>query len=476
MRRLVTASIVFLVLAVLYVMVRTDATGGISMLSEGTRDQVTVVAGIVFWLGAAWLANAVLAWAILHYARRRRSGTQLPKLMIDVGKLFVYFVAILIIISQVFERSLSGLLATSGFLAALIGLAVQKTIADAFAGIALNADNAIKLGDWIQTSTSVTGKVKEITWRATHLETIDGHQVVIPNSMLVANQFTNLNSPYRHFRLTKTLRMDYSVPAERVILILQSAMEATEGVLREPPPQVLIEDGLDGGVLYSMNYWALDYVESFRISRQVMINALKFVDRAGLAPSLPRQDVAVIEAAPRRIEAGIDVHTVLRRTPFFRAFEQPALEQIERNVHLRELPTGSVVVREGEAGSSLFIVVAGLLEASIQSPAAEMRVVGTLAPGDVFGEMSLLTGAARSATITARTHTTLLEIHKEQLGPILADRADLIAELSRLQAARLVNNEGVLSLSPEEQREVRAVGMAAFLGQRIKRFFNRVGS
>jgi CRP-like cAMP-binding protein len=88
----------------------------------------------------------------------------------------------------------------------------------------------------------------------------------------------------------------------------------------------------------------------------------------------------------------------------------------------------------------------------------------------------LLTGAARSATITARTHATLLEIHKEQLGPVLADRPDLIAELSRLQAARLVNNEGVLSLSPEEQREVRAVGMAAFLGQRIKRFFGRAGS
>jgi small-conductance mechanosensitive channel/CRP-like cAMP-binding protein len=476
MRRLVTAGIGFAVLAALYLIVRNDVTGGMSMLSEIARDEVTTAAGIGFWLGAAWFANAVLARAILHYARRRRSATQLPKLMIDVGKLVVYFVAILIIISQVFERSLGGLLATSGFLAALIGLAVQKTIADAFAGIALNTDQAIKLGDWIQTSTSVTGRVREITWRATHLETIDGHQVVIPNSMLVANQFTNLNTPYRHFRLTRTLRMDYSVPAERVILILQSAMEATAGVLREPPPQVLIENCLDGGVLYSMNYWALDYAESFRISRQVVINALKFIDRAGLAPSLPRQDVTVLEAAPRRIEAGIDVHTVLRRTPFFRAFEQPALEQLERNVHLRELPPGSVVVREGEAGSSLFIVVAGLLEASIQSPSAERRVVGNLTPGDVFGEMSLLTGTPRSATITARTHTTLLEIHKEQLEPVLGDRPELIAELSRLQAARLVSNEGVLALSPEEQREVRAVGMAAFLGQKIRKFFGRVGS
>jgi small-conductance mechanosensitive channel/CRP-like cAMP-binding protein len=476
MRRLLTAGIGFAVLAVFYLIVLNDTARFMSALSDAARDQVRITAGIAFWLGAAWFANAVFARAMVDYARRRRRAAQLPKLMIDVGKLLVYFVAVLIIISQVFERSLSGLLATSGFLAAFIGLAAQKTISDAFAGIALNTDQAIRLGDWIQTSTSVTGKVKEITWRATHLETIDGHQVVIPNSMLMANQFTNFNAPYRHFRLTKTVRMDYAVPAERVVHILQSAMEATEGVLREPPPQVLIEDVLDSGVLYSMNYWVLDYAESFEISRQVMINALKFIDRAGLAPSLPRHDVALHDAAPRSIEAGIDVHTVLRRTPFFRAFEQPALEELERDIHLRELPPGSTAVREGEAGSSLFIVIAGLLEASIQGPAAERRVVGKLAPGDVFGEMSLLTGAARSATITARTHATLLEISREQLQPVLADRPELIAELSRLQAARLENNIGVLALSPEEQREVGAVGMATFLGQKIRSFFGRAGA
>jgi small-conductance mechanosensitive channel len=328
MRRLVTAGIIFAVLAGLYALVRNDGTGIAANLSVGAREDVVTAAGIGFWFGAAWFANAVLGWVILHYARRRRSATQLPKLLIDIGKLLVYFIAILIIISQVFERSLSGLLATSGFLAALIGIAVQKTIADAFAGIALNADQAIRLGDWVQTSTAVTGRVKEITWRATHLETLDGHQVVIPNSMLVANQFTNFNAPYRHFRVTRTIRLDYSVPAERAILILQSAMEATEGVLRTPESQVLIEDCLNGGVLYSMNYWVLDYAQSFPISRQVMINALKFLDRAGLAPSLPRQDISMVGATQRRIESGIDVRTVLGRTPFFRAFEQSALEPL----------------------------------------------------------------------------------------------------------------------------------------------------
>jgi CRP-like cAMP-binding protein len=144
---------------------------------------------------------------------------------------------------------------------------------------------------------------------------------------------------------------------------------------------------------------------------------------------------------------------------------------------LREFPPGALIVREGEAGASLFIVITGLLEASIQGQqSAELRVVGRLAPGDVFGEMSLLTGAARSATITARMHTTLLEIHKEQLVPILADRPEVIAELSRLQAERLINNEGVLALSPEEQREVGAVGMAAFLGRKIKSFFGRAAA
>ena len=473
MRRLLIPGIGFLIIAGLYAMVQYDAAGIVSSLSDAARDQVNACAGVAFWLSAAWFANGLLASAVLNYARRRRRGTQLPKLLIDIGKLLVYFIAILIIISQVFERSLAGLLATSGFLAAFIGLALQRTISDVIAGISLNTDQVIKIGDWIQTSNAVTGRVKEITWRATHLVTIDGHQIVVPNSMLIGNPFTNFNAPFRHFRVTRTMRMDYSVPAERAVTILQSAMEATEGVLPEPRPEVLIDDCRDGGVLYSMNYWVLDYAESFPISRQVMINALQFLDRAGLAPSLPRQDITLVETPPRGIEAGIDVRAVLHRTPFFRSFEQAALEQLERDVRLRDVPPGGVVVREGDPGASLFIVITGLLDASLHGQGAAMRVVGRLAPGDVFGEMSLLTGAARSATVIARTETTLLEIGKEQLEPILRDRPQVIAELSRLQAERLVNNEGVLALSPEETTEIRAVGMSAFLAQRIRRFFGR---
>jgi len=295
---------------------------------------------------------------------------------------------------------------------------------------------------------------------------------VIPNSMLVANQFTNLNAPYRHFRVTRTIRTDYSVPAERVVVILQSAMEATPGVLRDPAPQVLIDEVLNGGILFSMNYWVVDYAESFVISREVMINALKFLDRAGWAPSLPRQDVVLVDHAPRHIDTGIDARTVLRRTPFFQLFNPTALDRLEREIRLQEFPAGSVIVSEGDPGASLFIVIAGLLEAS-KGVAAEARVLGPLVPGDVFGEMSLLTGATRSATISARTHTILLEIGKEQLEPILTEHPEAIAELGRLQAERLVKNEGAVSLSPEEQREVRAVGMAAFLGRKIRRFFTR---
>jgi small-conductance mechanosensitive channel/CRP-like cAMP-binding protein len=473
MRRLLSPVIALAIFTALSGLMRQEAAGTMWGLPEAAQRDIATAISIGFWLTGAWLANTVIAAAIRSYARRHEAGTQVPKLLIDVSTVLVYFIAILIIISHVFEQSLSGLLATSGFFAAVIGLAAQKTISDVFGGIALNADQVIRLGDWIETSTNVIGRITEITWRSTHLLTVEGRLVVIPNSMLVANQFTNFNAPYPHFRITRTIRMDYSVPAERVIDILQCAMEATDDVLRDPSPQVTIEEVLNGGILYNMNFWIRDYSAGSLIARNVMVNALKFLDRGGLAPALPRQGLVLLDHGPRHIETGIDVRTVLQRTPFFQFFTPATLERLEREVRIQEFAPGSVIVREGDLGASLFILIAGLLEASKRGQGAEARIVGQLTPGDVLGEMSLLAGAARSATVTARTQATLLEIRKEQLEPILAEHPEAIAELGRLQADRLARNQDALALSPEERGEVQAVGLAAFLGRKIRRFFAR---
>jgi small-conductance mechanosensitive channel/CRP-like cAMP-binding protein len=437
-------------------------------LPDWARISLPHTIGVVFWLGLASLAQAVLRGLILRHARIRRGQDKLPVLLIDLSAALVYFAAILAIISLVFERSLTGLLATSGIAAAIIGLAVQRTISDLLAGIALNiGEGGIKLGDWIGTPEGHVGKVQEITWRATHLVMRDDTLLVVPNSSLVQNRFQNFSAPKPYFRVTRQISAGYDAPPERVMLIFVAAMTATNGVLADPKPVVLINECSSSGVVYALNFWVTDYPQSFAIATAVTVSALKFLDQAGYSCALPQLDVTLMKPRKRGIDHEIDRAAILRRVPLFRPFGAEAFALLERGANMRDLSAGAEIVREGTAGQSLFVVVTGEFEVL---RGGETRL-GRLGAGDVFGEMSLLTGAPRSATVRAVTDAVVLEIAKDMLDPVLALQPDAVEEMCLLQAERMANNLNTQAFTPSERAEIDRVGVTQFLRDQIIRFF-----
>jgi hypothetical protein len=252
----------------------------------------------------------------------------------------------------------------------------------------------------------------------------------MPNTVLANNQFINLNAPHRYYRLKKTICLDYTVPSERMVPILQAAMEGRGGVRKEPKPIVLIDECNDRGVVYSLNFWVSDYPDSFPISRRVVINALKLLDQDGLVPAYPKRDIAISRAAPRRIDTGIDVPTVLSRVPLLRHLGHEAIQTLGLTTHVHEYPDARIIINQGDPGSSLFVVIAGLLEVAQCDASDRHGAVGRRVPGDVFGEISLLTGAPRIATVTTLTPVTLVEIDKQHLQPIFDANPEVIARLS----------------------------------------------
>ena len=471
MRR-VAPVICFALVIALYWAIDHDAAGIMSHLPANAYSYTKLAAGTAVWFAAAWVMAAILS-ELLQLLARRRGMDKLPSLLSSVGAIVIFFCAGLAVVSLVFGYSLGGLLATSGVLAAIIGLSLQKTIANISAGVTLNIEQTIKLGDWVETSAGTIGKVIEITWRTTHLETIDGHLIVIPNSTLIDGSFTNFNAPQRPMRFTNTIFIDYSLPTERVSRILEAALKASNGVLQQPPPFVRVYNCVGSGVGYNLYYWAADYPENFRITSEVLSNALKFLDQVGITPVYPKQDITLFEPSLRQINPKFDIGGILRRIPFFAAFEADALLQIERGCQLREFRPDAIVVREGDAGTSLFVVITGVLEVSKQIPGAPNRHLGRIMPGDLFGEMSLLTGAARSATVTASSHATVVEIDKQLIEPILATHPESITALSQFVAERAAANVNTLANSPEEKQEITRMGAAAFLRKKIASFFGR---
>lgn len=468
---------IFLLIALALVWAVDNGAGIISILPPGTGSYVSIIVQMAAWLAGAWLATALFGAIVWQFARRRtaQKQTKLPQLLIDVGRLVIFFCAGLAIVSQVFDQPLGGLLATSGVAAAIIGFSVQKTIADVVSGIGLNIEQSVKLGDWIQAGhgENEVGRVVEVTWRTTHLETFDGRLIVIPNSTLISGPFTNWSAPQRYMRTSKTVEIEYEVPSERVLDILQAAMVATEGVLAYPEPDVYIDNLAPNGIDYSMHFWVADYPDTFSVARDVLVNALKFLDQAGISPVYPKTDVMLIEPFQRHIDRRIDVAGLLRRMPFFAAFEAGALATLARDGHQRDFPAQGVVVREGDPGSSLFVVIEGVLDVTKKVAGRPERRLGRLVPGEIFGEMSLLTGADRSATVTAATRAVLLEIDKRQIEPMLATHPEAIAALGQLVAGRAAANESLLAIWPEERQEIARMGVAAFLLAKMGQFFGR---
>ncbi len=433
------------------------------------------VVGTGFWLALALLATELLRLFVMRRARREGLASQMPRLLFDIASILAFFCAGILIVSQVFGLALTGLLFTSGIIAAAAGFALQPTATDLIAGISLNfREGTVKIGDWVQVANGVVGKVTQITWSDTHLTTLDDRMIVVRNSKLVDVQLMNYNAPRRPFQNKLKITVGYEAPSERVAAILTTAMKAVPNLLADPEPYVIIEEFADHGVPYSMYFYVPDYPEAPLITHQVAINALKFLDQAGFAPAYPRREIFDGREArtARGIERRIDIAAILRRVPLFNSFGPEEIGELASGVALLQWKPDSVVVREGDEGESLFVVVSGLLDVFKRMEDGEQRKVGLLAPGQVFGEWSLLTGAARSATVAAAVETGLIEIDKQRLEPVLTRYPETLAELSRIEAERSASNVNVMAFTPAERQEIASVGMASFLRMKIMRFFS----
>ncbi len=427
----------------------------------------------LIWLSAAWLLGRLVAVVITL----TRGGTTVSgegtKLLADVAMLIFVSAGLLIILAFVFDQPLTGLIATSGFLAAIIGFALRNMIADLFSGIALNVEKPFTIGDWIETDSGEQGEIIEMNWRATRLRTIQGRMVVVPNSKLAEHKFTNLYRPERPFRVVKTLVVDYQAPPQRVVDIFLSAMESTDGVLRDCPNIVLIEGSTERGVEYGLHFWVDHAVRRYIIERHVMINAIEFLNQAGLTPAYPKIDITVARPQLREINRGVEMEVLLRRTDFFQALPSDVLKKLADSIELRAFAAGSEIVQQGGEGGSLYVVITGLADVYINDPANDHeRCVASLRPGQVFGEVSLLTGAPRGATIKAVTQVSAAEVRKSDLEPALRAHPELIDTLSAMQSERLAGNTAQLALSEQDKNEISESGMRQFLHRKMQQFFN----
>ena len=327
---------------------------------------IGVLIEIFEWVSFGWLASGIIQ-TLLWPSLEKRSGHPVPKLIEDIVISLIVFAIILSISAFVLHAPLSGLIAGSSILAAVIGLAINPMLSDVFSGMALSVERAYNIGDWLEVENrsrpggAMIGRVVEINWRATRLHTKIDQIIVIPNSEMARTKFINYSIPERHYREEVQVSLSHNIAPERAKRILMAALLSTPGIMQEPEPQVILQKFDQRGVLWCLWFWVSDYGENIRVTKIVHENVLKHLHVASINLSYNRVDQRLVAADDGRREEDSVKLELIRGIEFFKVMDENYLTRIANAMERKKYSAQEFIVTQDEAGDSLFIVEEGLV-------------------------------------------------------------------------------------------------------------------
>lgn len=424
----------------------------------------------------AWLAGIVVALSfVTNTALMRREGDQYearyPKLLVDILRLMLVLVGACFVISGVWNKDLGGLLTAVGISSIVLGLALQNTLDNVMAGIAVLFEQPFQVGDWV-TVGATTGEVLEMNWRSVRVRTRSRDLVVVPNSVIGKETLVNLSRPTRVHAESHTLGFSYDDPPNEVKRVLLEVARSTAGVLPEPPPVVRTVDYAAYAIQYQVKFFVEDYARSMEINDEFMTRVWYAARRNGLEIPFPtqtsyeyRRELPVDGTEPRLAE-------IVARIPLFEPLDPAERESLASASETLDFGRGECIVQQGAPGDTLYVVLAGTALVTIRTADGTEREVARLSRGEFFGEMALLTGEPRTASVTALDDLLALVIHKDELQSVLLARPTLVQQMAEIVEVRRQGLRAVHDLhsAPPEQKAAlqRSAGE---LVQRMRRFF-----
>ena len=425
------------------------------------RDTIAGTLKIAWWLWAAWFLVALVR-AVVIFEGRPRDG----KLVQDILSALIYLTAAFAVIAYVFDLPIQGLLATSGVIAIVLGLALQSSLNDVFSGLVLSLSHPYKAGDWIKIEGGAEGRIVELNWRATHILTARQDLTIVPNSAIAKSKIVNLNYPSSIHGITIDVRLS-ARPANGKN-ILELALLNSQLILTFPRPSVLTQSIDATQTEFEITFFVgrLDSDTDAQnelfdlISRHAVAAGTRLAPPKN-APFQPRDDAAL------NIR-DLNPDTVLTLAGIFVSLTPDERAAIGAKLKKAWHDKGDVLVKPDVVLQSLFIVGSGVLSVARPDNGGEKEVL-RFGPGDYFGEMGLLAGKRTTANITALAPSTVYELTKADLRPILEARPEIAQELSRAMAQRLEAGRGLTTV--ELDKTVPARGSSAWLSMQMHRLF-----
>jgi len=411
---------------------------GIAFLRALTPERWVQVDKYLFAAGLVLFAFGLIrgAAATLTHLHRRRSGVETPKILRDLVDGFLSVLAALVILQATLQIDLGALLASSAVISLVLGLALQDTLGNLFAGLSLQAERPFGEGDWVRIGPH-QGKVIEIGWRATRILTGAGEGLTIPNNSVAKEAVYNLLRRGSIMRKV-TLSLAYDVPPNAFKDAAMTVVRSNPRIVAEPAPIVRTADLAASAVQYEVLFWVSRWEQGGEVEDEVRSQLWYRLHRAGIALSPVGNEVRLARGArPAAGAEDVDVAGLLSQVDFLAPVEPALREALAARARVARFGRGEIILRQGDTTPAPFYVVAdGEAVVRVRSPDGREQEVARLGPGEFFGEMAALTGDPRTATVAAAQDSALVAVDREAFAELFERAPEVAQKLAEVLARR----------------------------------------
>jgi small-conductance mechanosensitive channel len=438
------------------------------MGAHAAEDSVIRIPKLILWSILAFLGVRALSTIIFDFLFRIRRGYEAPTLVRNIFSLLAFTGLFVLIFNKIYsEINLGALFTTSAIFGVIIGLALQDTLGNFFAGISLHADRPFQVGDVIVVGQQKhTGVIESITWRAIKIRTFQNHIVLVSNSNAAREAIEvcprdNLNARLVYFG---TL---YTDSPAKTIHVVREAVRDADNVSEKITPIVRIRDLGDSSIDWEIKYWPDDYAkynDTDALVRQRVWYALR---RSGLTFAFPTRTLHLErKAIERPVTAEEQIADRLSAVDVFSPLSAEELKQLSGSTVGHVFAPGETLIRAGDEGSSMFVVNNGRVAIQVADKNGP-RTVAVLSEGNFFGEMALFTGEPRTANVVALEETEVLEIGHAAMKHIFETNPGLAESISWTIAERQADLAAGSKKASQD-----SIQQSAGLLTSIKRFFS----
>ena len=369
---------------------------------------------------------------------------RIPKILRDLSVTIASAVAMVMLLSRSGVNFLS-IITTSAVLTAVIGLALQDTLGNLLSGVAMQLESSIAIGDWIRLDERPIGRVLELRWRSTMIRTKNDDLVIIPNGLFAKGVITVFNKDGLENRRWVYFNVHLRHPPNQVQKIVRDALAGTPNVSRTTPPDCITWRYHESWLEYAVRYRLVDYLPDDSTDSEVRKRIWYALHRENIEMPYPGFNVFTTEMSAARAAGKADRERarrleLLREVGILAPLDDQARQAVADGLRHTMFGAGEVIMRAGDPGDSLYIIRSGSTSVRLGFDGLE-KEVATLGEGQFFGEMSLLTGEPRRATVVAKTDSECYVIDRALFEQILRNNAQLADEIGKLLSEREMKNK-----------------------------------